>query len=50
MKNHIPLLLPITNIRWDEFNHLIGQASIEGINKSDPFVFIVVNHVYKKQI
>ena len=29
MKNHIPLLLPITNIHWDKFNHLIGPASIE---------------------
>lgn len=29
MKNHTPLLLPITNFKWDIFVHLIGKANAE---------------------
>ncbi len=42
MKNHIPLLLPIPNIRWDEFNHLIGPASI-GLGRFDGLLQSIPN-------
>ena len=29
MKNHTPILLPITNFKWDVFVHLIGKANVE---------------------
>ncbi|TAK96035.1 Fic family protein [Patescibacteria group bacterium] len=29
MKNHTPKLLPVTDLRWDTFVHLIGKANAE---------------------